>query len=38
VGTKPPSKDDASKEENAVSRKLCSSFQDDPKIFETSSQ
>jgi hypothetical protein len=31
----PPSKDNASKEEKEISRKLCSSLQDDPANSET---
>jgi hypothetical protein len=38
MGTNPPSKDNASKEEKADARKLCSSLQDDPVKFETSAQ
>jgi hypothetical protein len=34
----PPSKDNASKEEKAVARKMCSSLQDDLAKFETSFQ
>jgi hypothetical protein len=37
MGTKPPSKDNASKEEKEAARKLCSSLQDDPAKYETSS-
>jgi hypothetical protein len=33
----PPSKDNASKEEKVVVRKLCSALQDDPAKSETSS-
>jgi hypothetical protein len=38
VAIKPPSKDNASKEEKAASRKMCSSLQDDPANSENSSQ
>ena len=34
----PPLKDNASKEENEATRKLCSSLQDDPANSETSAQ